>query len=93
MNRKGRLCTLNLSSQAPPLCEQTAAALCPTGQRLAEGFAYLERLDGERARGRNPVFGTFMEWLIVWRELVELELQAADEQIERISAAAGDDLD
>jgi hypothetical protein len=32
-----------------------------------------------------------MEHRIIWRELLELELQAADEHIERISAAAEED--
>ena len=60
---------------------------------MAEAFAYLERLDREREHGRNPVFGRFMERLIVWRELVELELQAADKQIERITTATSKDWD
>jgi hypothetical protein len=93
MNRRSRNSTFNLSKPTAPSRERTAPAICPRRKRLAEGFAYLERLDSERAQGRNPVSGSFMERLIVWRELVELELQSADEQIERICAGASEDLD
>jgi hypothetical protein len=83
MSRKNQICTLNLSSQVPAPRLHVAQVVCPTRKRLTEGFAHLERLDQERAHGRNPIMGRFMEQRIVWRELLELELQATDEQIER----------
>jgi len=93
MNRKSPLCTLNLSAPEPPLRGQTAPPRSPAGKRLAHGFAYMEKLDRERAQGHNPLFGTLMEWLIVWRELVELELHAVDEQMGQISSAESKDSD
>jgi hypothetical protein len=91
--RRNQFCTLNLFGPASPLSDQTAAAHSPTRKRLAEGFAYLEVLTRERAHGRNPVFRRFMEWRIIRRELLELEAQAADEQIERIPTAAREHTD
>jgi hypothetical protein len=82
MNRKNQIWTPNLSSQIPPRLEHAAQPVCPTRKRLAEGFAYLERLDAERGRGSNSILGRFMEQRIIWRELLELERHAADEQIE-----------
>lgn len=93
MNLGNHICTLNLSSQVPTPPQNAAQAVCPTRKRLAEGFAYLGRLEWERAQGLNPIIGRFVEQRIIWRELLELEIQATDEQIERISAAAGEDPD
>jgi hypothetical protein len=92
VKRRSWFCTLNLCSQEPTR-EQPALALGPTRKRLAEGWAYLEKLDWERAQGRNPFFGRLMEQRIIRRELIELERQAAREQIVGISAAAGEDPD
>jgi hypothetical protein len=39
-----------------------------------------------RAEEEDDALGGFVEERIVWRELLELELQEIDEQIERISA-------
>ena len=90
--RRSQFCTLNLDPVSP-LRDQPAVALSPTRKRLAEGFAYLEKLERERAHGRNPVFRRFLEWRIIRRELLELELQAADEQVERIPTAATEHTD
>jgi hypothetical protein len=87
MNRRNQICTLNLLFQVPPRPQHAVQPACPTRSRLEKGFAYLERLEWERAQGRDPIAGRFMEHRIIWRELLELELQAADEHIERISAA------
>ena len=84
MTRKSQFCTLNLSPRTGP----AEPAVCPTRKRLAEAFAYLEKIERQRACGRASLFARFMEQRIIWRELLELELQDADEQIERISAAA-----
>ena len=61
----------------------------PIQRRLAEGEARLERLDAERARRADASLGRTTEERIVWRELLELELQEIDEQVSRIQDAAG----
>ena len=87
MNWKNRIYALNLSHEAlrPPVPLGPAGS---TQHRLAEAFACLEKIERKSAYGQ--VFGKFLEQRIIWRELLELELQEIDEQIERISAAAGD---
>ena len=57
-------------------------------KRLAKAAACLERLDAERACCRDPNLGKGMEERIIWRELLDLELQEFDEQIERLSEVA-----
>lgn len=52
-----------------------------------KAFSLLERIQLDRACRRNPLFGRLVEERIIWRELIELELQEVDEQIERISGA------
>ncbi len=61
-----------------------------TWQRLAEEKARLEHLDAERASRSDSGFGKATEDRIVWRELLDLELQDIDEQVRRICQAAGD---
>jgi hypothetical protein len=68
------------------------AELCPpkpVRKRLAKGKAALEHLEAERDRRGDPRFGQTTEDRIVWNELIELELQEIDEQVSRISRAAG----
>ena len=61
---------------------------CPTiRERLAEARGRLERLDRERSFCGDPQLGKAVEQRIVWRELLDLELQDIDEQIERICEA------
>jgi hypothetical protein len=86
MKRKEHICTLNLSA---PSREPTAEAVCPARKRLAKGFARLEKIERERAQGRDWIFSRFAEHRIIWRELLQLELQDTDEQIERICSAVG----
>lgn len=57
-------------------------------ERLAEARDRLEHLDRERSWSGNPLLGKAVEQRIVWRELLDLELQDFDEQIERICGAA-----
>jgi len=57
-------------------------------QRLAEAKACLDYLDLERSRLGDPNFGKAIEDKAIWRELLELELQDADERIQRICDAA-----
>lgn len=84
MNRN-RFWTLSFGKRDAP----EAVASTPTEQRLAQGFACLQNLQKAREELEDPHFGTGTEQRIVWRELLELELQDVDEQIERILNAAG----
>jgi hypothetical protein len=66
---------------------------CPAStirQRLAEGKACLEWLDAEQDRRGDSGFEKATENRIVWRELLDLELQDVDDQLHRICDAAGD---
>ena len=62
--------------------------ISPLHERLAKAAAYLERLDVERFARGNPNLGKSIEERIIWRELLDLELQKFDEQIERFSEVA-----
>ncbi len=90
MKRKTLICTLNISGNQPPWRAQPVA--CPTRQRLAEAFSLLEKIQLDRACQRDSLLSRLVEERIVWRELIELELQDADQQIERISKRAEDSL-
>ena len=57
-------------------------------ERLAKATAYLERLDQERLSGGDPNLCKAIEERIIWRELLDLELQEFDEEIERRSEVA-----
>ncbi len=57
-------------------------------QRLADEKACLDYLDQERSRVGDLNFGRTLEDKTIWRELLDLELQEADERIERIREAA-----
>jgi hypothetical protein len=57
-------------------------------ERLAEAAACLERLHQQRASAGDPILGMATEKRIIWRELLDLELQAFDEQNERLSSVA-----
>jgi hypothetical protein len=58
-------------------------------QRLAAEKACLEDLDTERRRRHDSGFGMTTEDRVIWRELLDLELQEIDEQVNRIGSAAG----
>jgi hypothetical protein len=55
---------------------------------LSLAFARLQTIQDMRAQRQDPRFGRSVEDKIVWRELLDLELQEADEQIERIAEAS-----
>jgi len=93
MNRKNQICTLNLSDWAAITPLRVTRASGSTQKRLAEAFAFLENLDLQRANGQDRLLGKVVEDRIIWRELLELELQEIDEQIEQISAAAAENSD
>ena len=82
MNLKNHFCKLNLTTQEAPSQIQNAGS--PAQKRLAEAFSYLERLTLERAYRQDPAFGKFLEERIIWRELLDLELQEIDENIGRV---------
>ena len=56
--------------------------------RLAEEKACLDYLESERFRRGDPNFGKALETKTIWRELLDLELEEADERIRRIRNAA-----
>ena len=79
MNPKVRIRTPNLSNgETLPRVE---TAICPTHQWLVEALSLLERIQLDRAYRRDSLFGRLVEERIIWRELIDLELQEADEQI------------
>jgi hypothetical protein len=57
-------------------------------ERLAEAAKCLEKLDQERACCGDPTLGQSAEERIVWRELLDLELQDFDEEVARRSDLA-----
>ena len=72
--------------------ESPDARECKTGalwQRLSEEKARLEDLDAERERRSDLGFGRAIEDRVIWRELLDLELQEIDEHVSRICSAAG----
>jgi hypothetical protein len=85
MSARNRLCKLNVrngeSARVP--------TSCPTRRRLARAFSVLENIVWTRRRYQDPLFGKAAEERIVWRELLELELQSIDEHLDKISAEAG----
>ncbi len=88
MKRKTLICTLNIAGGESPSCVPPDG--CPTRQRLAEAVSLLEKFQFHRAHCGDSLLCRLVEERIVWRELLELELQEADQQIERISKEAGE---
>ena len=86
MDRKSQIRTLNLSADEP--LPNVRVSSCPTRQRLMRGFSRLQDIQLVRNHRQDPLFGKSAEERIVWRELLELELQDVDEQIERVSAGS-----
>jgi hypothetical protein len=86
MTRKKQVCTLNISGGGEP----AAACSGATSERLIRAFTALQNIEFLRNYHQNPLFAKSMEARIIWREMIELELQDIDEQIERISAAGAD---
>jgi hypothetical protein len=84
MSEKSPFCILNLC--AAPARPQTSSSL--TCQRLARGFARLQGIQLVRNHRQDSRFGQPTEDRIVWRELLELELQNVDEQVEYMLAVA-----
>jgi hypothetical protein len=57
-------------------------------KRLEEAMACLEYLETERSIRNDPEFGKLLEQRTVSRELLELEMQDAEERITRMCTAA-----
>lgn len=79
--KKSLLSRFRAQKQAKP----PESAVC---QRLLEECMYLERLELHRSALEDSTFGRIIEERIIWRELLDLELQNVDEQIERICETA-----
>jgi len=77
MNWTNRIFPLDFEKESP-----VKASDCPTRERLGRGFARLR--DIQQARVRNPSFGRSEEYRIIWRELLDLELQYIDEHLGRM---------
>jgi len=90
MARGNRICALNLTQTASAAVQREECARAAIKKRLAEAVEYLEKLEQQRTALQNPGFGRAVEQRIVWRELLELELQEVDEQINRMTDAGGE---
>lgn len=82
VNRKSPICTLKLSAPdaSPAVASPVEAPPAPVPEsgarkRLARGFARLQNIDLVRNHLGNADFGKWAENRIIWRELLELELQ------------------
>ena len=86
MNRKYKLCTLDLTrwelETAPPAARASGRAQ----RRLAKAFSRLAEIEQRRAVGQDSVIDRLVEKWVIWRELGALELQAFDEPASRIPA-------
>lgn len=89
MIRTNRYCTLNLTDCVASLPGRVTPASSPIQRRLAEAVQVVEAVDRQRARGERPFFAAIRANRLIWRELLELELQDIDEQLEQISAMGG----
>ena len=66
----------------------TGSRATVTKDRLSEAKESLDYLEAERARRADPEFGKLIEQQIIWREILELELQDAEERITSMCDAA-----
>jgi len=74
MYRENRSWTRDRSTRVP---------VCPTGQRLAEALIHLQNIKFGRNQRQDPIFAKLVEERT--GELLDRELQAVDEQVQRIS--------
>ena len=89
MNWNRQICILNLSDGIG----RVRPPGCPTRERIARGFSRLQDIQLVRTHGQDLSFGKPAEERIIWRELLDLELQEIDEHIERRSASAAGGFD
>lgn len=83
MDRTTKISTANRQAEA---LSRVPAASVTTLERLAQGFSCLMNLQLVRNHRQDPNFGKAVEERIVWRELLDLELQNVDEQIDGITS-------
>jgi len=76
---------LGLSRHTNP---NSPATKNPLQLRLAEAFGLIEHIQQQRREGHDALWAKFVEERLIWRELLDLELQDVDEQLERICASA-----
>jgi hypothetical protein len=79
MKRESQICTLNLGAGN---VRPVRAHNCPTRHRLAQAFSRLQSIQLARNHLQNPLFEKHNEDRIIWRELLDLELQDIDERME-----------
>jgi hypothetical protein len=70
------------NTTAPPPCANRT--ITAVDKRLADAKACLDAIDDERQHLGRPAFGETTEQRMIWRELLDLELQDIDEQMDRI---------
>ena len=83
MNQKTQILTTTLSAH------EGQVQLLNPHERLKRAFNRLQGIQLVRNHRQDRFFGKSTEERIIWRELLDLELQDVDEQIERLSTAAG----
>ena len=76
---------MNLPLVAPG---EVPASACPTRERLSRALARLQGIQLVRNHTQNPQFGKSAETRIIWRELLDLELQNIDEQFDYLRRRA-----
>ena len=81
MRWKNPLCSLNLS---PDDARIARAPDCPNRRRLARATRRLQNIQFARNLLKNPAFGRVAEERIIWRELLDLELQLVDEELQHM---------
>lgn len=78
-----------MSWQKPfrPGAPKPAEPISPLRRRLADSFIRLQNIDLLRAQRDDPNYARTLEDRLVWRELIELELQEIDERIAKIAGS------
>lgn len=84
MRDKTHFCALNIAvSNRSGVRSQESLV----NERLRKAFSQLQNIQLVRNHRQNPRYGKATEERIIWRELLDLELQEIDAQIERNALA------
>jgi hypothetical protein len=75
MRTKNQVCTLNLTVDGE---SPVPFPVCPTRARLAEAYRCLRDIQLVRNHRGDPSFQKSLEQRMIWRELIDLEVQALD---------------
>jgi len=86
MNWRNLIRKLNFWSARMPNFQDSVSS----SDRLARSFACLLDIQLVRDHWHNQALLKAAEERLIWRELLELELQELDEQIERLTAVVGE---